>query len=1152
MGGHAGDFTGILGKDRLPCFSVVLMLTHPQDELRSAIIPNLLVADSQTPLLTAIARMDAARVVDTVSQTGDRLDQAFQATVRSSCLVVAGASQGLGLVTEREILSLVAQGRSLEPLSIGEVMIAVKPLAMADLTTFEAVEAKLFATPHQLLPIVDDGGQILGLITLTSLYRIWRQAYPAYPIAAAGNHTDPLEALRESESLFRNTFEQAAVGISHVSLDGQFIRLNQRFCDIAGYPEDELITLSFSDITHPDDLTADLANVQMLLTGDLSTYTMEKRYLRKDGSQVWINLTGSLVRDDATGVPQYFIAVIQDISDRKQSEAQRQAAELALQQQRDLNQLIAQITTRLVDVSSSNLDAEIASALQLLGKATEVDTSYLVKFSTIATATTPLDSCTLSMTHEWCQSGYRSNLPQVQAIPLSVFPWSMTKLLQRQSVIVPSVADVPPEATSDQAGWQQFGLTSVLAVPLLQTWGITGLIGFASFHRPLPLNQEMVQLLQMVSQAIANAQERIQSEQDLHISEERLRLALSAAKLGLYDLNLQTGETIVNPEYAIMLGYDPADFRETHDRWLERLHPDDRATIAQSYHSYVTGETAEYQVEFRLRTRTGDYKWIRSVGKIADWDEARQPLRMLGIHTDITEHKRTEAERLQAEQARLELKLLEQILDIILAGYWDWDIPNNQEYLSPGFKRMFGYADHELPNTPESWQKLIFPEDLPGVLDCFKRHVQSHGAVPYNSEVRYRHKDGSTIWVICSGQVIEWDRDGNPLRMIGGHIDITARKRVENQLRKSDAHLRAAQRIGRLGSWEFELATGKITWSDEVFRIFGLDPAAGPPTYDELLQLYLPEDRESHERIVRMGIETGEPYDLAARACRPDGSLVYIQARGEPIFDETGQLVQLIGTILDITEQKEAEAKLQRTTAQLEASNRELEAFAYSVSHDLRSPLRAIDGFSQALLEDYGDLFNEEGQDYFERIRRNIQRMGNLIDDLLSLSRVSRFKMRIGSVDLSQLMLQQIKDLQATDPARQVEVVVAPDVVVAADATLMQVVIGNLVQNAWKFTSHHATARIEFGVQQQAADQPVYFVRDDGAGFDMAYANMLFGVFQRLHNTDEFPGTGIGLATVQRAVHRHGGQVWAEAAVEAGSTFYFTLASPPFLEGEGG
>lgn len=502
------------------------------------------------------------------------------------------------------------------------------------------------------------------------------------------------------------------------------------------------------------------------------------------------------------------------------------------------------------------------------------------------------------------------------------------------------------------------------------------------------------------------------------------------------------------------------------------------------------------------------------------------------------------AERTNAQQLRLELTLLESILDIILAGYWNWDIPNHYEYLSPGFKQMFGYADHELPNSPDSWQALIFQKDLVEVMACFDRHIQSHGKVPFYNEVRYRHKNGSTVWVVCSGQVIAWDTAGNPLQMIGCHIDITRRKQAEEQLQKSTAHLKAAQRIAKLGSWEFDVATETIHWSDEVFRIFGRDPAAGMPSFTELQQLYHPDDQPHHNQTVQRGIETGQPYDLECRAYRPDGSLVYIQARGEPIFDATGQLCQLVGTVLDITERKAAEVKILQTTAQLAASNRELEAFAYSVSHDLRSPLRAIDGFSKALLEDYGDQFDAEGKDYFDRIRRNVQRMGHLIEDLLRLSRVSRSEMEYSTLDLSALVLEQIRELQAAEPDRSIKLVVAPQTIVSADPTLMRVVLSNLLQNAWKFTSHHATARIEFGIldnHEQPSDPPIYFVRDDGAGFDMAYANMLFGVFQRLHDTTEFPGTGIGLATVQRAIHRHGGQVWANGAVEQGATIYFTL-----------
>ncbi|MEO1209692.1 MAG: ATP-binding protein [Cyanobacteria bacterium J06638_20] len=259
-------------------------------------------------------------------------------------------------------------------------------------------------------------------------------------------------------------------------------------------------------------------------------------------------------------------------------------------------------------------------------------------------------------------------------------------------------------------------------------------------------------------------------------------------------------------------------------------------------------------------------------------------------------------------------------------------------------------------------------------------------------------------------------------------------------------------------------------------------------------------------------------------------------------------------TARDITKQRQVEqhlrqqdvhlANLQQTTADLATSNRELEAFSYSVSHDLRSPLRVIDGFSHALLTDYGHQLDDIAQDYCHRIRRNVHRMGSLIDALLHLARISRTDMRCHPLNLSHLVLEQIEELQAAEPERQVEAMVAPGVVVHADLNLMRAAISNLVQNAWKFTSHHPTACIAFGVKQ-AADNPIYFISDDGAGFDMAYANMLFGAFQRLHHTHEFPGTGIGLATVQRAIHRHGGRLWAEGAVERGATIYFTLPQPP-------
>lgn len=230
----------------------------------------------------------------------------------------------------------------------------------------------------------------------------------------------------------------------------------------------------------------------------------------------------------------------------------------------------------------------------------------------------------------------------------------------------------------------------------------------------------------------------------------------------------------------------------------------------------------------------------------------------------------------------------------------------------------------------------------------------------------------------------------------------------------------------------------------------------------------------------------------------------------------------------------------ERTTS-LERVNKELETFSYSISHDLRAPLRHINGFSQALLEECGDKLNDNGKDYLHRVRTASRRMGELIDDLLSLSRITRQEMKRQPGDLSALANDIATQLKKDQPDRVVQFDIQEGQTVQGDARLLRIVLENLLGNAWKYTSKQSSARIEFGCTENDGEQ-VYYVRDDGVGFDMKYVKKLFGSFQRLHRDDEFPGTGIGLATVARIIHRHGGRVWAEAEVNKGATFYFTLA----------
>ncbi len=290
-------------------------------------------------------------------------------------------------------------------------------------------------------------------------------------------------------------------------------------------------------------------------------------------------------------------------------------------------------------------------------------------------------------------------------------------------------------------------------------------------------------------------------------------------------------------------------------------------------------------------------------------------------------------------------------------------------------------------------------------------------------------------------------------------------------------------------------------------------------------------------------------YELEVR--HKEGHVTPVLYNASVYRDETGNVKGVFAAARDITEKKKAEKAIMRMndeleqrvverTVQLTAANKELEAFCYSVSHDLRSPLRSIDGFSQAVLEDYEEKLDDRGRDCLHRVRAASQRMGQLIDDLLKLSRVTRGEMQNNVVDLSSIVRHVAEGLRESEPGRQVELIVHEGLAAEGDPQLLRVVLENLLGNAWKFTSKHQTAKIEFGMETMDGTQ-AYFVRDDGSGFDMAYSEKLFGPFQRLHAVTDFPGTGIGLATVQRIITRHGGKVWAEGGVEKGATFYFTV-----------
>jgi PAS domain S-box-containing protein len=331
----------------------------------------------------------------------------------------------------------------------------------------------------------------------------------------------------------------------------------------------------------------------------------------------------------------------------------------------------------------------------------------------------------------------------------------------------------------------------------------------------------------------------------------------------------------------------------------------------------------------------------------------------------------------------------------------------------------------------------------------------------------------------------------------------------------------------------------------------GVVPTATGEQLSEVYQAYVAGTGELYppERLPVVRALRGERVAVAdIEIHRPD-RIVPLEVVAVPVLDAAGRVALAIAAFTDITERQRAQAHIQELNAdlagrvaELQVLNREIEAFSYSVSHDLRAPLRSIDGFSKILLEDYAPQLDAAAQDSLRRIRAASQRMAELIDHMLALARVSRAELKREVVDLSALAHAIADDLRRAEPGRQVEAVIADGLVTEGDGRLLRAVLENLLGNAWKFTRRRPRARIEVGVQLNGDGGRTYYVRDDGAGFDMAYVGKLFGAFQRLHGMTEFEGTGVGLATVQRIVHRHGGRVWAEGAVDRGAAFYFTLS----------
>jgi PAS domain S-box-containing protein len=512
---------------------------------------------------------------------------------------------------------------------------------------------------------------------------------------------------------------------------------------------------------------------------------------------------------------------------------------------------------------------------------------------------------------------------------------------------------------------------------------------------------------------------------------------------------------------------------------------------------------------------------------------------LFGIARDITEHK-------QAEEAQERNRaMFQQLAEIGSDYFWDLDEQFRFTAISPwittrsglDYQNYLGKARWELPYLGMDEAKWAAHRATLAAHQPFR-----------NLEMGLVNRDGEERWFAISGDPV-FSSEGRFVGYRGVTRDITERRRADQALKARELLLTRMGQLAEVGGWGFDVATMKGSWTEEVARIHDVD-YCDDISVEAGLSVFHGRHKEAVEAAVKEAIEQAKPYDLELEMLTPKGNRKWVRVMGQPLVRE-GRVVRVEGALQDITQRKRAEEEVRRLNAELEqrvqartaelrAANKELDSFVYAVSHDLRAPLRAMNGFSQALAEDFGDQLSGEAKVFLDQIAQASRHMGELIDGLLTLSRSTRRELRHDPVNLSSLAEDLLAELVRSEPQRHVAWEIEPGLIAEGDARMMELLLRNLLGNAWKSTGKADAPRIRVFAEEHDGKR-CFCIADNGAGFDMAHAAKLFEPFQRLHRQEEFPGLGIGLATVQRIVRRHGGEITANAMPGKGATFRFSL-----------
>jgi PAS domain S-box-containing protein len=1005
--------------------------------------------------------------------------------------------------------------------------------------------------------------------------------------------------LLESEFRFSKLYENGPFGMVMADKEFRFKRVNPAFCAIMGYTEDELLQFTFKDVSHSADLPKDLANVRKLMNKEISVYKTEKRYIRKDGQVIWGSLTVAATYD-SEGQFLYNLGIIEDITPRKQAEEDLRERENKLSTIFNLLPVGISILDQDQKMVYENpaLENILGITLEGLQRGDYLGRKYL------SSDGTPKPAEEFASSRAFSEKTAQHNVitgivkedghtvwTNVSAVPVEFTDWKVvlvttdiTGLKQTEEALKKSKQLLSEtESIGKVGGWDvnvdTMGITWTDEVYRIHEVdfdfdpNVNKGINFYTpesrpivekavekairFGEPFDLELEIITAkgnLRAVH-TIGNADlenrrvygffqditERKKLKEKIREKDQEFRKLSANVPDMIYQFTRKPDGTYFVPIASEgiwnIFGCTPEDVVDDFAPIGRVIYPEDAGRVIRDI-EYSAEHLTYFTCEYRVQVPGREIQWIYAKStpeKLTDGS-----ITWYGFNTDITRKKLAE------EALRLNEERYRNMFESSAIGIYRTTPEGKILMANPTLIKMLGFDSFE-----ELTQRDLSKEGFEShsLRDDYRKRIEQNGSLTGYESV-WKTADGTSVYVSENAKVF-YNSSGEVIYYEGTIEDITERKRVEQALRESEEKFRGLMESVPLPVAYVNNAGEIIFRNNRFLEVIGYAQDEVPTVDEWWLKAY---PSATYRNWAMQNWESALSYateintDILSKEYR-----ITCKDGLERTFVVSGIIIDtnLLITFVDITDRKKAEDEIRKLnetleqrveerTAQLQEANQELEAFSYSVSHDLRAPLRHINGFVDLLTENYNDLLPEKGQHYLDIILNSSRHMGTLIDDLLQFSRTGRQEMQQVNLDMNIVIKEVLALVQPDIQSRKIEWDISELPVLTGDHSLLRMAWFNLLSNAVKFTKAKEPAIIQIGYREEK-NEYVFFVRDNGAGFDMRYAHKLFGVFQRLHTTKEFEGTGIGLANVRRIIFKHGGRTWAESQSNHGATFYFTL-----------